>query len=44
MARVGGAPDQPGPPGEIPQAFVQVAPGGFMVRPPQLRPAMPPPG
>ena len=50
MARVGGASDQPGPPGEIPPAFVHVAaPGGFMVRPPgagppQLRPGMPPPG
>ena len=50
MARVGGASDQPGPPGEIPPAFMQVAaPGGFMVRPPgagppQLRPGMPPPG
>ena len=50
MARVGGASDQPGPPGEIPPAFMQVAaPGGFMVRPPgagppQIRPGMPPPG
>jgi len=44
LARVGAAQDQPGPPGEIPQAFVQVAPAGFMVRPPQLRPGIPPPG
>ena len=41
MARVT---DQPMPPGEAPQTFVQVAPGGFMMRPPQLRPGMPPPG
>merc|ERR1711988_1561352 len=44
LARVGAAQDQPGPPGEIPQTFVQVAPAGFMVRPPQLRPGIPPPG
>ena len=37
--------NQPLPPGEMPaqQTFVQMAPAGFMMRPP-LRPGMPPPG